>query len=224
MLEEYLDNLYNATRDIRCNDPVVRRAIIDKVNCASEVVCMSSQDLLVRLDFKPKDKTIEALEAFLAELRSIFWLRDFGFTDIKPLAMGKDKQPDFTSKFGNKMCAIEVFCLTQKHEQQKDSSLGVYKNFDSNFAGSKFGRDFMSKANEKKKQIDSKKVAAEMKILLCVINSSSIINLDTLKEMEQHAELLFKQLKWGDNYYVGLLTGAEINGNITDVVYPKLPM
>jgi len=223
MLEEYLDNLFDKTGDVRCTNPIIRRLIIDGISQTSKIIGMFSQDLLKGLDFKPKDLTIEAFEAFLAELRSIFWLRNFGFANIKPLAMSKKKQPDFTAKYGNKMCAIEVFCLTQKHEQQKDPVLGVYKNFDPNFNDSKFGCDFISKANEKKKQLDSSQDFI-MKILLCVINSRSIINLNTSKEMKQHAKFLLNQLKWEGNYYIGFLTGVEVNGDMTDVVYPRLPV
>ncbi len=188
---------------------------MENVENGCKITNLSEPDLLLKLDFKPKDLTIEALEAFLAELRSIFWLQDFGFTAIQPLqAKKKLICSDFTAKYKDKTCAIEIFCLTQAHEQQKDSSLGVYKNFDPQFKDSKFGRDFMSKADEKKRQLDSNNV--KIKVLLCVINFSSITQLSESNDIQNYAKYFYEQLNWGDNYYVGL------NSHGTNAIYPKI--
>jgi len=213
----YLSELYKETKDTTLAD---QTEIIKLIKKGSIITNLSVSDLLAGLDFKPKDLTIEALEAFRAELRSIFWLKDFGFIDIQPLQAGKKSSPDFTAKYKNNTCAIEVFCLTQAHGQQKDSSLGVYKNFDPQFEGSKFGRDFISKAADKKKQLESSN--AEIKVLLCVINSDSIIRLNTSEEMQSHAKFLYNQLNWENGYYVGILTGAVSNGIPSDTIYPKI--
>jgi len=220
-VEEYLNNLFNKTRDNRLTDKKVRTKIIELIKKGSEITNLTVPNLLLRLDLKLNDLTIEALEAFLAELRSIFWLQDFKFTDIQPLSAGKKVAPDFTAKYKNNTCAIEVFCLTQTHGQQKDKNLNVYVNFDPNFNGSKFGRDFISKATCKKKQLDSNN--ATMKILLCVINSDPIIRLNTAEEIDNHAKFLYNQLNWGNSYYVGILTGVEeVNGKTSDTIYPKI--
>lgn len=212
----YLDDLCRKTNDTRLVDQKIRTNIIELVENACKITNLPVSDLLLRLDFKPKDLRIEALEAFLAELRSIFWLRDFGFTAIQPLqAKKKLICPDFTATYKDKTCAIETFCLTQTHEQQKDTSLEVYRNFDPQFTGSKFGRDSMSKANNKKKQLDSSD--AKIKILLCVINSQPVIRLNTGEEMQNHAKFLYDQLGWGNSYYLGLLTGV-----CSDTIYPKI--
>lgn len=221
-VKNYIDSIYEKTKDQRLKEPGIFEDIKQKLYKASQITNFSIPVLLSRLSFKPNDKTIEALESFLAELRAIFWLKNFGFTEITPLgASNSQPQPDFTAKFNSKDCAIEVFCLTHTHQQQKDSSLGVYVNFDPCFEGSKFRRDFISKASEKKKQLDARN-DVEIKILLCVVNSSPIIYLNDKKSMQSHAGCLYDKLKWGDNYFVGLLTGANINGELTDVIYPKL--
>ena len=219
-IENYLDNIYEKSKDKRLSDTTVRRKIIELVEKASGVTNFSVPDLLSRLDLKLNDQTIEALESFLAELRSIFWLNDFGFTEIIPLQAGKISQPDFTAKFKNKTCAIEVFCLTKKHEQQKDPALNAYVNFDPNFNRSKFGRDFMSKAQEKKKQLDAND--AQIKILLCVLNSQPVVSLNTAEEMSSHAKLLYENLGWEQGYFVGILTGVEVNGKSSNTIYPRL--
>ena len=219
-IENYLDNIYKKSKDERLSNTTVRRKIIELVEKASNVTNFSVPDLLSYLDLKLNDQTIEALESFLAELRSIFWLNDFGFTKIIPLQAKNISQPDFTAEFNNKTCAIEVFCLTEKHEQQKDSMLNAYVNFDPNFSGSKFGRDFMSKAQEKKKQLDTNN--AQMKILLCVLNSQPVVRLNTTEEMSSHAKFLYENLGWGQGYFVGILTGVEVNGKSSNTIYPIL--
>lgn len=219
-LEKYLDNIYNKSKDKRLSDTKVRRKIIKLVEKASDVTNLSVPDLLSRLDLKLNDQTIEALESFFAELRSIFWLDDFGFDEIIPLQARNIPQPDFIAKYNNKTCAIEVFCLTEKHGQQKNLTLNAYVNFDPNFNGSKFGRDFMSKAQEKKKQLDANN--AQVKILLCVVNSQPVVGLNTAEEMGSHAKFLYENLKWGQGYFVGILTGVVVNGKSSDTIYPKL--
>ena len=220
-VENYIKEIYRKTKDQRLEDPKVYINIQEKLIKASKITNLPMPKLLFGLDFKHNDKTIEALESFLAELRSIFWLNDFGFINITPLGATKKPQPDFTAKYSKKSCAVEVFCLTQIHEQQKDKELNVYVNFDPELEGSKCGRDFISKAIEKKVQLDAIN-DAKIKVLLCVINSSSIINLNDIEDMQSHAQFLYNKLNWGNSYFVGLLTGASVNGKNTDVIYPRL--
>ena len=94
----YLSELYKETKDTRLADQKVQTKIIELIKKGSIITNLFVSDLLAGLDFKPKDLTIEALEAFLAELRSIFWLQAFGFIDIQPLQAGKKSSPDFTAK------------------------------------------------------------------------------------------------------------------------------
>lgn len=218
-LKNYLENIYKKTKDEMLVEETVRRRIIFLLNKASVITNLSTSDLLSRL-VKSNDQTIEALESFLAELRSIVWLDDFGITKIVPLQAGKNRQPDFTAEYSGQKCAVEVFCLTQAHEQQKNSTLNVYVNFDPNCNGSKFGRDFMSKAAQKKAQLDS--IDAKIKILLCVINSQPVICLNTKDEIHSHAKLLYDKLQWGQGYHIGLLTGVKVNGKASNTIYPNL--
>ncbi len=104
-LMSYLNKLFDKTKDNRLADDKVRSRIIEMMNEACEITELSFSDLLQRLDFKPNNLSIEALESFLAELRSIFWLRDFGFVSIEPLqAMKKSIRPDFIAKHGDRTC------------------------------------------------------------------------------------------------------------------------
>lgn len=217
----YLDGVYKKTYDKRLINETARCAILERIREAGLIVGLPFSGLLQQLDFKPNALTIETVESFLAELRSIFWLQNFRFTDIVPLrAKKKVQQPDFTAKYGDKTCVIEIFCLTRKHEQQKDPTLNVYVNFDPSFNGSKFRRDFIATAQNKKLQLDS--MQSDIKMLLCVLNSQPMINLNTKTEFDNHAKLLYEKLSWGNGYYLGILTGVEPNGISSDTVFPIL--
>ncbi len=194
----YLDNLYEKTKDTRLVDQKARLRIIKMIKDASKITKLAQSDLLNKLDFKPRDLAIEALEAFLAELRSIFWLDSFKFTDITPLqATNKNQQPDFIAKYKDKNCAIEVFCLTHKHGQQRDPRLGVFVNFTPDFGGSKFGRDFITVAQSKKQQLDLISSNIKIKILLCVVNAEVMVNLNTKNDFDKYAKLFYEKLSWG---------------------------
>jgi len=215
-IDKYINDIYNKIKDDRLIK--AKTNINNLINKATKITGLDASKLLLLLDFKPADLTVEALEAFLAELRAIFWLNNFGFTKIVPIQASNKPQPDFIANYKEKTCSIEVFCLTQEHEQQKTKS--VYINFDPNFNGSKFGRDFMSKAPEKKLQLDT--YPSDLKVLLCVVNSTPIISLNTKDELYNHIKLLYTQLGWGYPYYLGLLTGVSANGIPSDAIFPIL--
>ncbi len=215
-LIKYLDDVHRITLDSRLINESVRSDILKRVKDACEITNLSFSDLLERLDFRPNDLSIETLESFLAELRSIFWLRDLDFSEIAPLkAKKRTVHPDFKAKHKNKTCVVEVFCLTQKYGQQRDPDFGVFVNLDPNFDGSKFGRDFMTVAQRKKTQLDSNK--ADVKVLLCVVNSDPVVALNTKNDFDKHAKFLYEKLGWGNGYYVGILTGED-----SGIVYPKI--
>jgi len=202
-------------------DQNLHKIIIKLMKKACFTTNLSEPDLLHKLDFQPNNLTNEMIEGFLAQLRAIFWLKRFGFSNIIPIEPTRRfPQPDFLANYKGKKSAIEVFCLTKTHEQQKDQTLNVYVNFSPQFKGSKFGRDFMSKALLKKRQLDS--ISAEIKVLLCVINSTPIIALNDKKDIKEMTKFLYDKLNWGKNYFIGVLTGWNSFGVLDDTIYPKL--
>lgn len=217
----YFDRIYKTTNYDWLVDKEARSRIWNSLQKASKITGLSLSELLARIDFKQNDLRIEALDSFLAELRSIFWLQNLGFSKITPnKAKKKTKYPDFEAQFGGKKCAIEVFCLTEKHGQKPNPVINAYVNFNPQWEGSKFGRDFIAIANRKKKQLDS--VDADIKFLLCVVNIEIMTSANRKKDWEKHAEFLYNKLSWGSGYYIGILTGASVNGELTDVIFPKL--
>ncbi len=161
LIREYLKNTHEKINSLRLVDENIIKDIQVKIINASKIVKMSPTDLLKNLDFQKNNKTMEKIEGLLAELRTIFWLDNFGFSDIKPLKAKKSlKSPDFKAIYKNKKAAIEVYCLTEKHEQQKDKILDCYVNTDDNFIS-----NYKNKASNKKSQLDS--IKSDMKFF-CV--------------------------------------------------------
>jgi hypothetical protein len=217
----YLNNIIKRKNYDILDNFQSKRRITSLLKKACKITKLSISELLARICFKPNSSNIEDFEAFLAELRAIFWLRNFGFSNIIPIEPRKKfPRPDFLANYKGKKSAIEVFCLTKTHEQQKDQTLNVYVNFNPQFEGSKFGRDFISKAQEKLLQLDN--VNTDIKILLCVVNSEPMICLNDKDKWDKNAEYLFKRLNLESNYYIGILTGAVVNGELTDTIYPKI--
>ena len=87
-LNTYLKKVISSVSGIKNKEKVISR-IVSLLDEASQIVDLSLSDLLDGLDFQPNNYQVEKFEAFLAELRSIFWLSHFGFTEIAPLPKKK---------------------------------------------------------------------------------------------------------------------------------------
>ncbi len=210
---KYIEGVLYKTGDLRLQNPEILKDIRSRIQRASNIINMSPSDLVLALDFKENDKTIEAVESFLAELRSIFWLDKFGFFEIKPLKRRCDKKPnpDFEAKYNKKNAVVEVFTLTESNEREKDVQLGVFINSSKDFLCK-----YEKKAKNKKKQLDT--IDSDIKILLCVVNQKPISCLNTSDDFKKYLKLISQELKWGNSYHFGILTGIESD----DFIYPKL--
>jgi len=49
-----------------------------------------------------------------------------------------------------------------------------------------------------------------------------MICLNDKDKWDKNPEYLFKRLNLESNYYIGILTGAVVNGELTDTIYPKI--
>lgn len=197
----------------------IKEKVLEMLKEASKITALSLHGLLMGLDFAPTDKSVEKLESLLAELRSVFWLRNFMFSKIVPIRKyKKQRKADIFAQYQSRSVAIEVFCLTETHEQREDPEIGGFID-----CNSKFTEDFIVKANKKKAQLDEGK--KDIEILLCVVNSFPIKTLKVKSNFVSFLEDVHKELNWGKSYYVGILTGM-VDGFSKlpdDCIYPDLP-
>ncbi len=216
LIREYLKNTHEKINDSRLIDENIVKNIQSRIIKASKIVGLSLDDLIKNLDFQKNNTTIEKVEAFLAELRAIFWLNNLGFSQIKPLnGNSLHKNPDFEAIYKNKKAVIEVYCLTEKHEQKRDKTLNCYVN-----SGSNFLAKYKVSASNKKSQLDS--IKSDIKIFLCVINSRPVSRLNTKNDLQNYLKQITTELSWGKSYYFGILTGLESSGILDDTIYPLL--
>lgn len=204
---------------------------------ASNITGLSPADIFKRTDFHSNDIARGRIETAFAELRTIIFLDKMNFTNIIPLVAKKnEKCSDFIA---NKDChkyAIEVSCNISKE---------LKKEFKTNEIIIKpltyiddLIQDYVSKAEEKKKQLDdtAKENQCDKKIFVMVLNDKNILGLLTFDEHyydEDHGEdygileKMSNELKWGSGYHFVILTGLAFNtrGGIEqdgDKIYPLI--
>ncbi len=201
----------------KSTDNSIQVQILEFFDKASCITKLSFSDLVKSLDFAPNDDKIEKLESFLAELRSIFFLNNFGFSNIEPISAGQTKQPDFAAYYKNKSSTIEIFSFTEIGSEIPDLPNNTYLLNDRKLISC-----FVCKAMSKKAQLDA--ICSENKQLICVINDLPYSNLFSRNEYEQFLKEISKILNWGDNYYFGILTGKTdaFTDLSDDIIYPNL--
>lgn len=193
--------------------------IIKKCERAMTLLDLSFSELLAGLDYQQNNYQVDRLEALLAELRSIFWLDLFGFSEIELLTKKKKvRNPDFSARYHGRSAAIEVFCLTQTHQQAKDPQLGVWVNF-----SDKLEKAFSENINNRKKsQLSSYK--SELKVMLCVVNSEPIKYLNRQEDFISLLKSLHDRHNMQNSYKLGVVTGLVnlATGKTDDCIYPPI--
>jgi len=194
-----------------------KKNILKLLNNVSKITEKPAVSILKGIDFNPSDKSIEKLEAILAELRAVAFLKNNTFQKITLLSSKKKQSyPDMIAERDGQKFVIEVACLTKKHSRKKISKLDVYE-FDDN----KFVNTLKSIAKRKKEQLDV--IESKKKMLVFIINRSPDLELYNLNEYKNILKNLVSELEWNSKkYYFAVVTGCEINGELCDLIYPAL--
>lgn len=206
---------------------------------ASNITGLSPADIFKRTDFHSNDIACGRIETAFAEARTIIFLDKMNFTNIIPLEAKKnEKCSDFIA---NKDChkyAIEVSCNISK-ELKKEFKTDEITIKPLTYINDLI-QDCVSKAGEKKKQLDdtAKKNQCDKKIFVMVLNDKNILGFLTFDEhyydedYDEAYEILEKisnELKWGSDYHFAILTGLTFNarGGIEhdgDKIYPPIKL
>lgn len=208
--QKWLSNFPEKVRDKE------KAAILDLIQNVKGVTQQSIEEILEGVDFRSQEKSIEKLEAILAELRTVIFLNNSNFVDIK-LYSGKKKRknPDISARWKSQQFTTEVACLTKKNSRDKIPGLDIYSIDDK-----KLLNTLESIAKNKKEQLDITK--DEKKLLTFVVNRSPDLELHTLEDYKDILKNLVEKLKWGAIYHFAIVTGSEINGRQCDLIYPNL--
>ncbi|NTV22578.1 MAG: hypothetical protein HGB03_03395 [Candidatus Yonathbacteria bacterium] len=103
----------------------------------NNVVSIINDDISIVLrgvDFNPKDKKKEKLESILSEMRTVCFLNNKGFQEIKFISAKKNqKEVDISAKIKEKEFFIEVKCLTEEYSRPKEHYVDAYLFDDKKF-------------------------------------------------------------------------------------------
>lgn len=178
---------------------------------ASDATGQNTENILECCDFKKDGElSIEKLEAILAEIRSINFLKNNCFINIKLLKAHKNKKrPDLYAEIATKRFDIEVTCLTNAHSRKKQGSVYTFRDH-------KFLDEFTGRITKKIAQLETG--SNKFKMIIFVLNHYPEKALCNKQEYEKFIEQAYKKSQLSNNWYLGLVTGS----NDDDFVFPNL--
>jgi hypothetical protein len=182
--------------------------LIQKV---SSITNQSINEIIKNSDFNKNDKSIEKLEAILSEFRSIVFLDNIGFKNIKLLkAQKKISQVDISAEIYNKKFDIEVTCLTAFHSREK-TIFPDTKHSCFIFDNDKFLKTFTDKMNGKKGKINQVKKGGsnKFKMIIIVLNRSPEKECYNLKEYKNIIKETYKTINLNKNLFLGFITSNQ---------------
>ncbi len=176
---------------------------------SSEIVWLSADDLLKKLDFNQNDLSPERIESLLGELRTIHFLYNNGFTDIVPIrASSKRSSPDFSAKRNGADFQIEV--ATSIHSAPRIFHDSIVK-----WATAKLKND------DKLSQLNSGSFGSQ-KMFVCILNSLGAVALNQRSDYIDMVKHVWEALGSIQDLRIAIVTGRSTNEGIDDCVYPDL--
>lgn len=192
------------------NHPEKTFEVLDRqFRSGSEIVSLSPDDLLKKLDFNRNDLSPERIESLLGELRTIHFLHNNGFTDIVPIRASSKRSPDFSAKRNGAGFQIEV--ATSIHSAPRVFHGSVVK-----WATAKLKND------DKLSQMNSGSSESH-KMFVCILNSSGAAALNQRSDYINMVKHVWEELGSIQNLHIAIVTGRiSISGGMDDCVYPSI--
>lgn len=181
----------------------------------SKITNLSPQDVIDRTDINLEQFTSEKLESAFAELRTIIYLDDCGFSDIKPLKSENTTEADLMACHDGVKFAIEVRCFVDEIKEEEYMKIEWKKREIEEVIKNRF--------KQKKKQLirTGEKYNCEKKMLCLVINTPSRVALNDQKDFKSILESVYKVEGYPPDTHFAIITGRKnIHGVIDDVIYP----
>jgi len=174
----------------------------------SEIVSLSPDDLLKKLDFNRNDLSPERIESLIGELRAIHFLHDNGFTDIVPIRASSKRSPDFSAKRNGVDFQIEV--ATSIHSAPRIFHDSVVK-----WATAKLKNDKLSQMNSGSSE--------SHKMFVCILNSSGAVALNEHSDYINMVKHVWEELGSIQNLHIAIVTGgSSLREGTDDCVYPSI--
>ena len=125
---------------------------------AGAILGLTGEPLVRTADWHPKDLDLNRFDAMIAELRTVVWLSEEGFCDIRLLRSEGQKRADGTAHKAHTKYAVEVACVTGWRPPSHDRRSQDLKQV------------LLDKYDEKKSQLDTTaaRQGCQSRVLVCV--------------------------------------------------------
>jgi hypothetical protein len=175
----------------------------------SEIVSLSPDDLLKRLDFNQNDLSPERIESLLGELRAIHFLHENGFIEIVPIRASRKRSPDFSAKKNATDFMIEVATSIY-------SAPRVLHDHVVNWATNRLKND------GKLSQLNTGPSESH-KMFVCILNSSGAVALNQHSDYVNMVKNVWEELGSNRNLHIAIVTGKiSLGEGVDDCVYPSI--
>ena len=192
------------------NHPEKTFEVLDyQFKSGSEIVSLSPDDLLKKLDFNRKDLSPERIESLLGELRTIHFLHNNGFTDIIPIRASSKRSPDFSARRNGVDFQIEVATSI-------NSAPRIFHDSVVKWATAKLKND------DKLSQMNSGS-SESYKMFVCILNSSGAVALNEHSDYINMLKHVWEELGSIQNLHIAIVTGrSSLREGTDDCVYPSI--
>jgi hypothetical protein len=223
ILIEYLENVVDRNAEetlLPALLSIKNKVYLQNINILFESACKACEldidNFVTLLEIKPRDTKYGRIDAMFAILRVINELSNWGFSNIKPIKTSNKPRADIYCEYLGCHCIVEVFCSLGKYHRYPDQEKNALN----------LGKYFISRAQEKKKQIDetANDYSCEKKIIAMVLNSPKACALLVHEEFKEFLTIMSNSLNWGPEYHYILITGQKeaFTGIMDDVIYPPI--
>ena len=194
------------------NEDQVINAINYQLSEASMITGLTFHELLKSCDFDRRDHDANRFDAMFAEIRSIIFLNQIGFSKIQPLKAPKAKrEADMTANYKDTKWAIEVMCSSYLNQRWTESELTEYIN-----------RRFSEDKKGDQLKISSEKHSCNKQLLVIVINSPAAKALNNRNDYLNVLKYSWETLNLNCDQHLAIVTGMQTLGSGTDdCIYPQ---
>lgn len=181
---------------------------------ASNATKLSPDDLLRMTDFNVKDQSPERIDSALAEIRTINFLDEEGFTHITPLRASKSRRADISAKRCNYSYSIEVV-TSNFYARDRTWDDQIQKWIKSRLIGEQKNVQISNTANE---------IGNARHVLVCVLDTLGAVALNTHEDYLEMAKSTWHKLENNSNWHICIITGRKALGHGSDnTVFPSWP-
>lgn len=219
-LSKYVEKCISKKQKNRLTEAVIgkRLKVFENINRMFELACkattLNPDELLKGTDFQSCDMSPTRLDSAFAEIRTVIFLKEEGFTNIQLVPAGNKKRADIVGTLNGKFFTIEVansiFAANNRVDpfQLKDWLVARVSS------------------DQKLDQLQqtARAANADEKVLVGVIDTFPSVVFNTHNEYCEAARLVWNALGGKNNFRVAFVTGLEAIGyGRDDCVFPHWP-